>query len=67
MLAAYLGLTSHALGVADGGPGLPFVNWSTEGDDLRIAHFIGIDAMQIIPSVGYFLSRPSRAQRRRVR
>jgi hypothetical protein len=53
---------SHALGVADGKPGLPFMNWSTERDDLRIAHFIGIDAMQIIPSVGDFLSRPSRAQ-----
>jgi hypothetical protein len=38
MLAAYLGLMSHGLGVADGGLELPFVNWSTEGDNLRIAH-----------------------------
>src|SRR5690242_16091333 len=40
---------SHTVGAADGGPGLPFVNWSVIAGDLRIAHFIAIHAIQIVP------------------
>lgn len=48
---------SHTVGTADGGPGLPFVNWSVIGGDLRIAHFIAIHAIQIVPLFAYILSQ----------
>ncbi|MEL6916843.1 MAG: hypothetical protein AAFO99_03840 [Bacteroidota bacterium] len=48
---------AHSVGVADGGEGLPLVNWSTIAGDLRIAHFFGLHGIQIIPLFALWISR----------
>jgi hypothetical protein len=59
---------AHTVGATDGGPGLPFLNWSTIAGDLRIAHFIAIHAIQIVPLFAWIVwkmtPRPAMPARR---
>jgi hypothetical protein len=64
--AVMIGNMAHSIGVPDGGPGLPIVNWSTRGGDLRAAHALGLHALQLLPLAGWWIDRrvpPHRAIR----
>ncbi len=51
---------AHTVGAADGTAGIAIVNWSKTHGDLRIAHFLGMHALQILPLVSFYFVRETK-------
>ena len=54
LMAANMG---HTVNAPDGQEGYLFLNWAKEYWDLRIFHFLGLHALQVIPLFAWYFSR----------
>jgi hypothetical protein len=57
---------AHTVGAPDGGRGVPVTKWSVDHGDLRVAHFLGMHGLQILPLLAWWMARrrvPGRTQR----
>ncbi len=63
-------LGAHTIGsssaIPDAEPGLPLIGWNTKHGDIRIGHFIGLHALQLIPLFGIWLSKRKLSQNRQL-
>lgn len=48
---------SHTVGAPDGQEGIFFLNWVKSYGDLRIFHFLGLHALQVLPLFAWYFSR----------
>lgn len=52
---------SHTIGGPDGDEGVPLLNWSTKYGDPRVAHFIGMHALQVLPLLSFYIFKNTKA------
>ena len=45
---------SHTVGAADGQEGIFFLSWAKSYGDLRIYHFLGLHALQVLSLIGWY-------------
>jgi hypothetical protein len=58
---------AHTVGAPDGGTGLPGTGWSVAHGDLRVPHFLGLHAIQVLPLFALWLSSRRLPDRTRLR